>query len=270
MKNKYFNFVIFLLFIFLLIGCSKLKEGVTGPDPDANKLVIHPANFSATHGSYYRTNNLTITDCKKCHGADYSGGISGKSCLICHSNSPEACNLCHGKGTNAYPPKALSGDTATTYRGVGAHVAHMTTGQKRIAVKCTECHQSITKFDSPGHTDTNPPSEVIFTDSLANTMTKGRNKAQMFWDVSSLTCKNTYCHGNFTNGNNYSPSWVKVGQGESQCGKCHNLPPGGDHPQLTLCFGCHTQTVDENLNIIDKTKHMNGKVDVYGSPRTDW
>jgi predicted CxxxxCH...CXXCH cytochrome family protein len=315
MKNKYFYFILFCLFLFFLIGCSKLKDDATAPDPGANQLSIHTADFSVSHGYYTKTNKLTVNDCKKCHtgnnqaglsdkacschnshpiefasqhvsfiksgnwnitrcktchGADYKGGKVNSSCITCHTNGTESCNLCHGQGSNIFPPKALSGETSTTYRGVGAHVAHMTTGEKRVGVNCTECHPKISSFDSPEHLDTNPASEVIFKDSIANVSTKGRNKALMTWDVTDLSCKNTYCHGNFSNGNNYSPKWTKVGQGESNCGTCHNLPPKGNHPQLSFCSVCHPQTVDANMKIIDKNKHMNGILDLYGLPKKDW
>jgi predicted CxxxxCH...CXXCH cytochrome family protein len=314
---KYF-YLIFFLFIIIFVfwsGCSKLKDGVSAPNPEENKVVVHSDNFLSSHGTYYEEHNLSLNDCKKCHygsnlaglsdktcschdfhasgfasahptyiknghwditvcknchGSDYNGGSINKSCINCHKNGPEVCNLCHGSNNNNAPPKDLNGNTATTFVSVGAHQTHLNTGEKRVGIKCSECHKVPSSLTSPGHVDSNSPAEVIFVDTLANVMTNGSNKAAKVWDSADQTCKNIYCHGNFTNGNNYSPKWTKVGQGESKCGSCHSLPPKEPHVQVTTCSICHNQTVDVNLNIIDKTKHMNGKLNVFNTERTDW
>ncbi len=39
----------------------------------------------ANHGAYVENSDPTAEDCKKCHGADLSGGKSGISCFDCHA-----------------------------------------------------------------------------------------------------------------------------------------------------------------------------------------
>lgn len=104
------------------------------------------------------------------------------------------------------------------------------------------------------------------------------------YSTSSLTCASTFCHGAwrlrkadapsdpykfvFTDsvmtGASYAPVW-NLGASQKACGSCHGLPPTG-HIVLsgTNCSDCHTGVVDNAGNIIDKTKHLNGKINVYG------
>ena len=81
-------------------------------------------------------------------------------------------------------------------------------------------------------------------------------------------------HGNFTNGNNFSPQYG--GTEQAKCGTCHgtaatgNPLPGGTHTTVATCSFCHAGVIDANMNIIDKSKHINGKLDKFGTPTTDW
>ena len=73
---------------------------------------IHPAGIADPkspdfHGTLLQSIGWNFGVCAECHGADFAGGTSGKSCLKCHSDGPTACTVCH-----AQPPPT------------GAHVAH--------------------------------------------------------------------------------------------------------------------------------------------------
>jgi len=60
-------------------------------------------------------------------------------------------------------------------------------------------------------------------------------------------------------GLNASPKWTDPAS--AKCGSCHGLPPAGHrYHDLTVCSICHPAVIDENGNIIDKIKHVNGKV----------
>jgi predicted CxxxxCH...CXXCH cytochrome family protein len=52
------------------------------------------------------------------------------------------------------------------------------------------------------------------------------------------TCSNVYCHGSFTGGKVYAPTWTAPVT--STCGTCHGLPPVAPHPQNADCSACHT------------------------------
>ncbi len=67
-------------------------------------------------------------------------------------------------------------------------------------------------------------------------------------------------------GNNFSAKWNQVDGSQAECGSCHGLPPTGHQAStLTACVNCHIGVVDNQGNIIDKTKHINGVKNVFGN-----
>jgi predicted CxxxxCH...CXXCH cytochrome family protein len=262
----------------------------------------HSVKFgTAGHPSYLMANGFPLTQCQTCHGSSYAGGtVVNVSCTTsgCHVDlngapkSPEACNTCHGVFSapasdflSAAPPKSVAGGTATTVSGVGAHQAHLATGMVGRTVKCQECHQVPSQVFSQGHLGSGPPAEVVFTDTLARLITgDGTLVPNPSYDPVSLTCANSYCHGNWKlrkvtsqwqfaygdsimGGSNYSPVWTG-GSSQAACGTCHGLPPQG-HQSTTItgCAVCHAAVVNSAGVIIDKTKHVNGKINVFGAER---
>jgi predicted CxxxxCH...CXXCH cytochrome family protein len=238
------------------------------------------ANF---HGRYVQSLNWDMSKCKECHGSTYAGGVASPSCNKCHTNSggPEACNTCHGSFTNPSliaPPVDLNRNTDTKYAGVGAHSTHLLNVKIGSLVKCNECHVVPTSVSSAGHIDGNNRAEVTMTTKYSN-----YQNANGTYNLTNYTCSNTYCHGNFTFpkatsqwqfaytadnmvGNNYTPVWNKVDGTQAKCGTCHGLPPTGHMASdLSGCATCHIGVVDKYGNIIDKTKHMDGKIEVFGN-----
>ncbi|HTR81195.1 MAG TPA: CxxxxCH/CxxCH domain-containing protein [Bacteroidota bacterium] len=292
--------IIFIASVGFLAGCSQLKNDQM---PTVPTLSVHGDGFANPtsanfHGDVIRNQNWDMTNCKFCHGPTYAGGTAQKSCLTCHThtNGPEACNTCHGDFSASpdsigvwAPPRDVNGDTLTSARGVGAHQEHLKAMIGK-AVKCQECHNVPSQVYAPGHLDGGLPARVVLGDTLANLVTaSGKYIPHPSYDPGALTCNNTYCHGNWQvtkasaspdkqyiytdsviTGNNYSPKWTG-GAAEAACGTCHGLPPKG-HIQgldLTTCgnSGCHPGVVDENGNIMDATKHINGKIDVKFTER---
>jgi predicted CxxxxCH...CXXCH cytochrome family protein len=310
-------------------------------------------NVPATsHGGYLQGKNWNLTECAGCHGSDFKGGSSGKSCFTCHSSyphsaftgagghaawlytagyplaqcktchgatydggavvskscmssgchvdaggvkkTPEACNTCHGQFRalasdipTAAPPKSVLGDSLASQHSVGAHQRHLVSGALGRDVKCVECHTVPASAFASGHIDTQLPAEVVFNDTLAKlTTANGTYRPVPAYINTTYKCNNTYCHGNWKavksnaptdylfayadsviEGANYSPVW-SGGTAEAACGTCHGLPPKG-HMAATLqiCANCHTGVVNGSGVIIDKTKHINGKIDVFGIQR---
>ena len=236
------------------------------------------------HGTYIKNSNWDLAQCSQCHGADYTGGIASPSCSTCHTNTggPEACNTCHGdfnKSDRWAPPRDINGDTSTTFLGVGAHTQHLYETTLGNVVSCSNCHKVPDNLNSPGHIDSGLPAEVIFN---GQAISHGASNA--IYNHADGSCANTYCHGNFTfykdsaslnnqyaftadkiTGTSQIVIWNKVDSSQIRCGSCHGLPPAG-HIQVPLkdCKGCHRGVVDENGNIIDKTRHINGKIDILG------
>lgn len=272
-----------------MAGCTELKDDLPSPN---TAVGVHPQGWLNTastqfHGNAIRIQNWDMRPCRACHGSAYAGGVAAISCLPCHSgaNGPEDCATCHG-GTNPAPPRSLSGDTATTASGVGAHQAHIQAGTVASAVSCAECHLVPSAVYANGHIDSNPPmAEVIFQGPLGRTVSNGVIPDPTFRTV-NLTCENTYCHGNWRSrkssappgsqfayldsimrGTNASPHWTG-GSTEAACGTCHGLPPAGHAPAvISSCGNCHTGIVNTAGDIVDKQKHMNGRINIFGSER---
>ena len=274
-------------------GTTKLscKTANCHPTIDIHQPGIIDTTSQNFHGKYMAGINWDILKCATCHKSDFSGGIASPSCLTCHTeeNGPEACNTCHGDpapGGHIFPPPDLEGDTSTTAPGVGAHVAHLVTNNLSGSIRCSNCHKFPTSFDAPGHIDSPLPAELTFG-RIAVT-NRGINSS---YDYSTHSCANTYCHGNFVTlrdtskleyqfifvdstgapsdsmyGNNKTVVWNQVDGTQAKCGSCHGLPPTGHRFQTfpSSCGICHTGVVDNQGNIIDSTKHINGHVDVFG------
>lgn len=261
----------------------------------------HEVKFSTALGShpgYVAAHSYSLQSCRDCHGVTYAGGSVNVSCssASCHatasgtSKSPEACNTCHGQFRAAAndtlswaPPRALNGDTSLTAHGVGAHTLHLTgTGADASnKVPCSSCHVVPTTVNGSGHLDGSSGAEVVFS-GLANFATGGVASGAAYISVQQK-CNNTYCHGAWTltrgnsgydfvyadtvtdiKGNSAALAWTG-GSSATTCGSCHGLPPTGHRLYSGhACGECHTGVSDASNNIIDKTKHMNGKVNVFG------
>jgi predicted CxxxxCH...CXXCH cytochrome family protein len=234
---------------------------------------VHPhgyldPNSSDFHGAELRSLNYDWSGCQGCHGEDLKGGDVNNSCYTCHTFPLEGCETCHGSADRpgGAPPKSLSGDTENTTLGVGGHIGCMGVGTYTTnGVPCEGCHKVPDDMWSEGHLDGDFIAEITFYN-----LAKPLNGGEAEWDRETATCNNTYCHGAFGTGNNAPVVWTEDITFVT-CGSCHNLPPRADektrnginHPQIDQCHLCHKAVVDEDLNIIDKAKHINGEIDMH-------
>jgi predicted CxxxxCH...CXXCH cytochrome family protein len=230
------------------------------------------------HGIAIQNAGWRLTGCQKCHGMDYRGGSAQSSCLTCHTKSggPENCILCHGGSNNAAPPNDLAGNTATSFPGVGTHQSHVAALDTiALAIACSECHTMPTAFNSPGHIDSTAGAEVVFNGAILHEPLALKAVGTPNYSRTTLTCQNTYCHGNFPNGNNISPVWNNVSGQYHACGSCHGdvtkstiaekaLPKtsltGGTHPNDLQCSKCHGRVIDTSYRLISN-RHVNGRID---------
>jgi len=255
------------------------KTGITNPTS---------ANF---HGKFLKSSSWNIFACASCHSSNFSGGSTSPTCKTsgCHSSAqgPAACNTCHGDFNNPSqisPPEDLSGNTSTSFAGVGAHVKHLSAYANAISLACSECHTVPTDVNSAGHLGSDGKAEFnfgTFTNKFGGTS----------YDFGNNKCANTYCHGHFEFkksdagsptaenqytsdkmvGNNRSPVWTNLSGGETKCFSCHGKndadPSPIGHVSYTIdqCVWCHASVVDASGTIIDKTKHINGKINVFGT-----
>jgi predicted CxxxxCH...CXXCH cytochrome family protein len=284
MKHQHILVLISLSLTVLFVSCSDLKRDL--PTATSSGVQVHNAGWidesSANfHGKAIQGNGWNTSDCKSCHGPDYSGGTSGKSCLLCHNQAggPENCRTCHG-GNNAAPPKDLAGNTNSPR--VGAHQAHLLADSVFAAVSCNECHTVPSTLASAGHIDLTGRAEVLFNGSVVkSSFGSHAGTATRSYSYTSFRCDNIYCHGYFPNGNNASPVWNDVTGQYKACGSCHGdtsqstiglraLPKtrlnGGTHlsqqdnSNILQCYRCHSSAIDANYKL-SSSKHVNGYVD---------
>lgn len=267
--------LVLVSFVVFLYGCSEVKNDLTvAPGLQTHLTGWSDPSSANFHGKSLAESNFSLNGCKSCHGGDYSGGTSGASCLTCHTNGPESCNVCHGNDEHIYPPKAINGNTLNTQSGVGAHVKHLTsdmTQRNSAVVECVECHAPVTSFSDSNHIskDNQNIAKIVFGD-LAKKVTDGVTPNPT-WSRETQTCSNTYCHGTFKNGNQ-SAAPVFTVPNSVVCGSCHgnattgNPLPGGTHPtfypNLNQCYLCHGGVMNQNGTFKDKTRHINGIIDI--------
>lgn len=214
------------------------------PDPP------HPANTNCVdcHADVVNASKQIIN--KKLH-------INGE---VNVSGGAQTCTSCHGMaaaGNNA-PPQDTLGNTSTSFRGVGAHQSHMAT-KITANVSCVVCHIVPAQITDPGHNDTALPAELTFG-SLAKT-----GGVTPVWN--GTTCANVYCHGNFSGGLKFSPTWTTVNGTQGKCGTCHALPPSTGQHKLSShrnlsCAACHGSYYSSTS--VRVSDHINGMKDVGG------
>ncbi|MGC4116853.1 MAG: CxxxxCH/CxxCH domain-containing protein [Myxococcales bacterium] len=208
--------------------------------------------------------------CASCHPGSYSktGATTGTVALLTHVDgkidvSNLTCTSCHGTAGRtggdpaiaAAPPAGTHGETATTTRAVGAHLAHLQAGALSNPVACGECHAVPASM-----THSTGTVELAF-----GTLSKTSGAAPA-WN--GTTCASAYCHGQFKNGNKANaPAWT-TGAAAAACGTCHGTAadptPGGTHPTVaaaTSCGDCHSGYTRTTVAL---AKHVNGVVDVSG------
>lgn len=168
---------------------------------------------------------------------------------------PQAgCSLgCHGDANNA-PPQDLSGGTATSSEGVGAHQAHLDPASAwHRPVACADCHDVPAEVGSPGHMDDGDNTAELTFSSIA-----GGGDAS--WSGGACT---TACHGSAALGGTApEPVWTQVDGTQSTCGSCHGAPPPAPHPDDDNCASCHPTMEEGSLTFRDPLRHIDGVVDV--------
>lgn len=195
-----------------------------------------------------------VTDCSQCHGEVIAKDgtfirpdkhVDGKVEVQLSSQ----CNACHGSEPNGGPPPDLSGSTAPSSRGAGAHATHLVRGATHEAVACTECHVVPSTVEQSGHIDSDGRAEVTF-----GALAKNGNHSPTY-AAASQSCGSTYCHGSA------APAWTNPRSSDKACGSCHGLPPALPHPQNSACSQCHSATIRSDRTFAKPELHVNGTVE---------
>jgi len=226
------NLITLCLALVSLSACDKART-ILGL-PDAGNPQVPTGDPAGGAGG--PTANVRISHCTPCHGTPG---------LVVPNADPLV---------SVAPPRALFSETDP-----GVHRSHLVDGPFRRAVECASCHLLPTVASAH---PAQQQGRVSFS-RLATATWSGGAPLAPTWN--GTTCAGTYCHGNFKNGANATPTWAGAG-GSVVCGSCHAVSatngPGGTHPTFSStknCGTCHGGTYTNTT--VDLATHMNGVLD---------
>lgn len=250
-------------------------SGGTTKSPTWTGGAAQASACTSCHGAPPPAPHSTSTACAGCHTgytattvnkATHMNGVvdaTGMTCTSCHGTATRAATALNPQ-LAAAPPVDTTGATATTVRGVGAHMKHLSTATRSLNFACTECHAVPTS-----NTHSNGVKDIAF-----GTLAKTGGKTPAY-NATTLGCSATYCHGNFTNGKTTAvPLWTG---GTLACNACHNMPntTTGRHSKhggsSFNCSECHngiaTGTSSANAAVVASAPlHVNGAVNIVFTP----
>ena len=235
---------------------SELRQWVMDCDMVYRNPIVHtggvmnPGKPEEFHGDLVRTQSWSFDSCRKCHGEDLDGGGADVSCLSCHKQGVTDCTTCHGEAPRS-----------------GAHAVHVIGGAIKGALDCSECHVKPTVYTDVGHLfDANgdvitDSVEVRFGALAGATPSAAARKGPPTYNQGRRTCSNVYCHGaaSTLQGTTPEPSWEPVAS-SGRCDACHGDPPPSH--SVDRCERCHGAVAEAGRGIKDKTRHIDGVLDV--------
>jgi predicted CxxxxCH...CXXCH cytochrome family protein len=193
-------------------------------------------------------------DCSGCHrsaNADGSALIDTRVHLNGHvdlGDGTGGCGACHGQGDDPMPRTP-------------SHLLHRET-TLTAAVACSECHQVPENVSSPGHLDrgNEDPADLTW-----GALAQRRGQSPSY---AAGTCRQIACHGaGLSEG--FERALVWDSPPTKQCGACHGVPPGVNHPRedgcaSVMCHGAEVSLGTAGTPVISgpgRMLHINGTVD---------
>jgi predicted CxxxxCH...CXXCH cytochrome family protein len=270
-----------LLFLSCGAGMILLGSGCTSEETVLAESKYHPEGWLTNESPDYHGNECFtkgLDECYKCHGDDLTGGLVQVSCYDCHGEGKDNCIACHGgqSDSTGAPPYGLRGEVEFASLAVGAHETHVKGLKGTDGIGCEACHiVPAASWDST-HYDFALLEGPGIIDSIAEVTWGGIAGTEGVWDRATGTCEDTYCHGNFYNGDTTN-AVVWTGLDQSACGSCHDDKGntgdlGRDHQFHIIigvgCEGCHAATVDTASNIIGPAFHVDGEKTIKFTPDT--
>ncbi|MDF1544412.1 MAG: CxxxxCH/CxxCH domain-containing protein [bacterium] len=253
--------------------CGSCHDVGANPADLSYEHLIHTTDFQlpcwSCHNSVVDINSEIKEKSLHINGVVDTESGAQHVCDGCHTPSVAICTQCHGglnglSGLNASaPPHGLEGETSTGDLAVGAHTLHLNGNWASNGFDCSECHTVPSIVSDSGHYAVDSVAELNFG-LLADPSAQ--------YDFGNGQCDNVYCHGNFTNGYNFSPRWNTSGQ--AACGSCHGIEATADdlsgrHGKHVIdknkfCSDCHGSVVSAGIDpaIIGKAVHVNGSIEI--------
>jgi len=237
--------------------------GGTLKNPVWNRVDGAQAACGTCHGIPPPAPHIQSAACGGCHTGYTDKVVNVATHIDGTVQAVGGCTSCHGDAarTNvaiaSAPPKDATGNTATTFIGVGAHQAHLVAGKVSAAIACTQCH--TVPADLANH-----PNGTI---DLTWGPTAQAGGVVPTFDKVTAGCAASYCHGaTLTGGTLTTPVWTRVDGTQAACGTCHGIPPTTPaHAGLTgasNCGDCHAGYTNAAANL---ATHVNGTVEATGA-----
>jgi predicted CxxxxCH...CXXCH cytochrome family protein len=230
--------------------CSVYCHG--GDEPRWTEARSAATTCGSCHGLPPPAPHPASGECHRCHGEVIAADgtfIAPEKHIDGVRQAKQTCSSCHGSADSPAPPADLAGNTSRAAIGVGAHAKHVGGSLVSRAVACSDCHLVPSDVSDAGHLDP-APAEVLFAGVA---ISHGR---QPIWSRAQQTCAASWCHGPSASG--VSPQWT---QPQSlSCSSCHGQPPSPPHPQVADCARCHAPVIDGAGAIVDRSKHVDGAV----------
>ena len=245
---------------------SALRQPGQHATPIWTKVDGTQSSCDGCHGNPPTDRHVPREDCWTCHGETVAN--DGNILLLegRHINGVTDarvdCNDCHGTGPLGAPPPSLSGVSSSSDIGVGAHLTHLSGGNFRGAMECTECHIVPPDEKALTHLDGDGQAEVVFGKlATAQSSTPIWNRT-----LPSPTCRGVYCHGAAQgDGTRDEPIWNRTDGSQVFCGSCHAIPPTlPQHPDRWDCEFCHPRTIIQNLTLdLSSGTHIDGSLTFF-------
>lgn len=259
MRNLLIINIIGIVISGFIVACSELQDNITQPA----EVKIHQAGVFDTastnfHGSILKANNWKLNDCKKCHDANFSGGVTGIRCTDCHKAINVHVEGINDKNSDAFHGKYLGKFNLKLTQCAQCHGETYTGGKS--SPSCTTCHSTISVHRVGIIDNTSPNFHAKYIKSLKWNLDgcKECHGVDYAGGLSSTTCGSSgchiypdgpeacnTCHGDFSNPERIAPprdlsgntlsSEKGVGAHSSHlyenslsknivCGECHKVP----------------------------------------------
>jgi len=190
------------------------------------------ASGSEFHGAYIKNDNWSSESCQACHGADYQGGTSGKSCYTCHGSYPHSENWLEATSNDNHGVYLKN----LNYETTGCQTCH---GDNLLGgsseVSCYKCHENFPHA-----------SDWLFGDNSHGKYLKNT-------DYLLESCQ--LCHG----------SDYKGGTSEVSCYKCHSSYPHNEDWLVTSSAEYHGAFLNALNYKLEGCQHCHGEDNMGGS-----
>ncbi len=245
--------------------------GGSGSDVVWTAPQTEQAECGSCHGLPPPRPHVADTDCERCHTETAGPGMTIANRSL-HVNGVVdipggPCNKCHGDETSSAPPRDIVGNTDTALRSVGAHRQHLDADKMKVAqpFACDVCHE----LPPVSTTHMSGAAEIVFSGIASGTVAGApvTHQSVPSYSRGAARCSNVYCHGDWaeesnpSGGSATSPVWTQVDGSQVSCGGCHGFPPPPPHPASASCQHCHPSVINAQMQFVDISKHVNGRVD---------